>query len=311
MVEPVADTGHRPVLLEETLAALAIRGEGVYVDCTFGRGGHASQLLRRLGKGGRLVAIDRDPQAVALARTMAEADPRLSVHHGAFDRLQSFVEQLQLHGGIDGVLFDLGVSSPQLDDVSRGFSFMRDGPLDMRMDSSCGQTAAEWIAHASERDIADCLHRYGEERHARRIARAIVAARRERPIATTGQLAEIAARAHPDWRHGQHPATRTFQAIRILINDELNILKRGLLQALDVLAVGGRLLVISFHSLEDRIVKQFMRREAGKTDGVSRLPAAHVARLRIIGKAIRPSGDEVAGNPRARSAVLRVAEKLA
>jgi 16S rRNA (cytosine1402-N4)-methyltransferase len=242
---------------------------------------------------------------------MAEADPRLSVHHGAFDCLQTLVEQLQLRGRIDGILFDLGVSSPQLNDAGRGFSFMRDGPLDMRMDSSGGHTAAEWIAQASEHEIADCLHHYGEERHARRIARAIVAVRRERPITTTGQLAEIAARAHPDWQHGQHPATRTFQAIRILINDELNMLKRGLVQALEVLAIGGRLLVISFHSLEDRIVKQFIRRETGKTDGASRLPTAHLARLRIIGKAIRPSHDEVAGNPRARSAVLRVAEKLA
>ncbi|MFO1436271.1 MAG: 16S rRNA (cytosine(1402)-N(4))-methyltransferase RsmH [Gammaproteobacteria bacterium] len=311
MVAPVTETGHRPVLLEETLAALAIREEGVYVDCTFGRGGHASQLLRRLGEGGRLVAIDRDLQAVALARSMAEADPRLSVVHGAFDRLQSVVESLQLHGRINGVLFDLGVSSPQLDDATRGFSFMRDGPLDMRMDSSGGQTAAEWIAQASESAIADCLHHYGEERHARRIARAIVAARRSQSISTTSQLAAIVARAHPAWQHGQHPATRTFQAIRILINDELNMLKRGLVQALEVLAVGGRLLVISFHSLEDRIVKQFMRRESGKAGDELRLPATRAARLRSIGKAIRPNYIEVAENPRARSAVLRVAEKLA
>jgi 16S rRNA (cytosine1402-N4)-methyltransferase len=306
---PVAETGHRPVLLDETLAALAIRADGTYVDCTFGRGGHAGAMLRCMGEGGRLVAIDRDPQAIAAATALADA--RLSVHHGAFDQLQSFVDALGLSGRIDGILFDLGVSSPQLDSAERGFSFLRDGPLDMRMDTSSGVTAAQWLAQAGEQEIADCLHHYGEERHARRIARAIVAARREQPILTTALLAEVTARAHPAWQHGQHPATRTFQAIRILINDELTLLKRGLLQALEVLAIGGRLLVISFHSLEDRIVKQFIRRQSGSADGDPRLAAMIAPRLRALGKAIRPAATEIADNPRARSAVLRVAEKLA
>jgi 16S rRNA (cytosine1402-N4)-methyltransferase len=306
---PVTDTGHRPVLLDETLAAMAVRPAGTYVDCTFGRGGHAAAVLSRMGEGGRLVAIDRDPQAIAAAAAMA--DPRLSIHHVTFDQLQSLVESLGISGRIDGILFDLGVSSPQLDEAARGFSFLREGPLDMRMDTTGGQTAAEWLARATEQEIADCLHHYGEERHARRIARAIVAARREGPIVTTSRLAEVTARAHPSWQHGQHPATRTFQAIRILINDELNVLKRGLLQALEVLAIGGRLLVISFHSLEDRIVKQFIRRESGRGDVDVRLPVATSARLRALGRAIRPGEAELAANPRARSAVLRVAEKLA
>jgi 16S rRNA (cytosine1402-N4)-methyltransferase len=309
MVAPVAATGHRPVLLDETLAAMAIRANGVYVDCTFGRGGHAGEMLRRMGEGGRLVAIDRDPHAIAAAEAMADA--RLSVCHGAFDRLREFLDALGLCGRVDGVLFDLGVSSPQLDEPERGFSFLREGPLDMRMDPTAGRPAAEWLASVSERELADCLHEYGEERHARRIARAIVTARRGHPIATTTALAEIVARAHPAWPRGQHPATRTFQAIRIFVNDELNQLKRGLLQALEVLAVGGRLLVISFHSLEDRIVKQFMRRESGHVDEPGPAISTILPRLRIIGKAVRPGEAEIRANPRARSAVLRVAERLA
>lgn len=309
MAAPVAATGHRPVLLEETLAAMAIRVDGIYVDCTFGRGGHASEILRRMGEGGRLVAIDRDPQAMAAAAAMR--DPRLSLCHGAFDRLREFLDDLGLRGRVNGVLFDLGVSSPQLDRPERGFSFLREGPLDMRMDPTAGRPAAEWLASVPERELADCLHEYGEERHARRIARAIVAARRQQPLTTTTALAEVVARAHPAWPRGQHPATRTFQAIRIYINDELNQLKRGLLQALDVLAIGGRLLVISFHSLEDRIVKQFMRRESGHLEEPGPVVPAGGPRLRIIGRAVRPGEIEIRLNARARSAVLRVAERLA
>jgi len=309
MAAPVAATGHRPVLLEETLTAMAIRVDGVYVDCTFGRGGHASEILRRMGEGGRLVAIDRDPQATTAAAAMR--DPRLSFCRGSFDRLREFLDELGLCGRVDGVLFDLGVSSPQLDQPERGFSFLREGPLDMRMDPTAGRSAAEWLASVSERELADCLHEYGEERHARRIARAIVAARGQRPLTTTTALAEVVARAHPAWPRGQHPATRTFQAIRIYVNDELNQLKRGLIQALDVLAVGGRLVVISFHSLEDRIVKQFMRRESGHLEEPAPAVPAARPRLRVLGRAVRPGEAEIRANARARSAVLRVAERLA
>ncbi|MEZ5447033.1 MAG: 16S rRNA (cytosine(1402)-N(4))-methyltransferase RsmH [Gammaproteobacteria bacterium] len=309
MAAPVAATGHQPVLLEETLAAMAIRVDGVYVDCTFGRGGHASEILRRMGEGGRLVAIDRDPQATAAAAAMR--DPRLSFCRGAFDRLREFLDDLGLYGRVNGVLFDLGVSSPQLDQPERGFSFLREGPIDMRMDPTVGMPAAQWLESVSERELADCLHEYGEERHARRIARAIVAARSQRPLTTTTALAEVVARAHPAWPRGQHPATRTFQAIRIYVNDELNQLKRGLIQALEALAVGGRLLVISFHSLEDRIVKQFMRRESGHLGEPGPAVPAGRPRLRVLGKAVRPGEAEIRANARARSAVLRVAERLA
>lgn len=304
---------HQPVLLGEVIAGLAIRADGTYVDCTYGRGGHALEILRRLDERGRLVAMDRDPMAIAAAQVLAANDARVSVRPCRFDALEEVIRDLDLGGRVQGALFDLGVSSPQLDQPERGFSFQRKGPLDLRMDPGSGMTAAQWIARAGEAEIAECLRRYGEERYARRIARAIVEARRQRPIETTSELAGIAARAHPAWQRGEHPATRTFQAIRILVNDELNQLKAGLAQAVRVLAAGGRLLVISFHSLEDRIVKQFMRRESGRAGEHRHALAAPpaVPRLRLLGKAIKPGEAEIRANPRARSARLRVAERLA
>ena len=302
---------HAPVLLDEVVTALNVLPDGTYVDCTFGRGGHTRAILQRLGEQGRVLALDRDPEAVRHAASVD--DPRLTVLRAPFSQLEQCAREHGLHGRIDGVLFDLGVSSPQLDQPARGFSFLRDGPLDMRMDPDSGESAAKWLARANEREIADCLHDYGEERHARRIARAIVAARAAAPI-TTGQLAAVIARAHPAWEPGQHPATRSFQAIRIFINNELDELKRALAQALNVLRIGGRLAVISFHSLEDRIVKQFMRREAQGPELPPDLPIRAtdvLVRLRRLGKVTRPGQAEIARNPRARSAVLRVAEKIA
>jgi 16S rRNA (cytosine1402-N4)-methyltransferase len=303
---------HRPVLLEETLAALAIRPQGVYVDATFGRGGHSRAILARLGPAGRLLALDRDPDAVAWGQTWA--DPRFRIAHAAFGAL---AQTAHAHGiqVADGVLFDLGVSSPQLDTAERGFSFRFDAPLDMRMDTSQGHTAAEWLNQADEKEIARVLREYGEERFARSIARAIVAMRGQTPITTTGQLARLCAQAVCTREAGQDPATRTFQAIRIHLNRELEELAQALPQAVELLRPGGRLAVISFHSLEDRIVKRFMRAEERGADIPPEIPltrdALPTGRLRVVGKPIRPSASEAAANPRARSAVLRVAERLA
>lgn len=304
---------HRPVLLEESLEALALRPDGVYVDGTFGRGGHSGAILARLGPGGRLLAFDKDPAAVAAAQGRYGGDRRFSIVRGSFAMLAETAQGQGLMGRVDGVLLDLGVSSPQLDDAARGFSFLRDGPLDMRMDPQAGPSAAQWLAAASEREIAEVLWRLGEERHARRIARALVAARREAPIETTGRLAELIAAAVPGREPHKHPATRSFQAIRIHVNRELEELEACLAQVPQVLAPGGRLAVISFHSLEDRIVKRFMRREAQGPELPRRLPvpaAQARPRLRVVGKARRPGEDELRENPRARSAVLRVAERL-
>lgn len=310
------DFVHRPVLFEEVLAALAIRPDGIYVDGTFGRGGHASAILERLGPEGRLIAIDKDPQAVAAAKARFGADPRFTIAQGSFTQLGHLVkerEQQLAAGGVDGVLLDLGVSSPQLDDPQRGFSFRHDGDLDMRMDPSTGQSAAEWLAHAEEYDIRRVLREYGEEKFAKRIAYAIVHTREETPITTTSQLAALIAEASPVHERGKDPATRSFQAIRIFINGELDDLKQCLPQALEVLKPGGRLAVISFHSLEDRIVKRFLRKEARGDEFPPDLPIPQSAlspRIRLVGKAIRASAQEIAANPRARSAVLRVAERL-
>ena len=304
--------GHAPVLLGEALEALAVRPDGFYVDATFGRGGHSRALLEQLGERGTLLAIDRDPQAVAAARVQFGADPRATIVHAPFSRLGEVLGDAGRRA--DGILLDLGVSSPQLDDASRGFSFLRDGPLDMRMDPGSGESAAQWLARAGEREIATVIARLGEDRFARRIARAIVDARAAGPIETTGQLAEVVSRAVPTREPGKHPATRTFQALRIHVNRELEELEEVLPQAVEALAPGGRLAVISFHSLEDRMVKRFLRRAAQDDPawaGLPAIPAQARAKLRLVGRAVFPSEGEVAANPRARSAVLRAAERVA
>lgn len=304
---------HRPVLLAEVIEGLSIRPSGVYVDATFGRGGHAQALLQRLDAQGVLLAIDKDPEAVAVARKMFADDARFSIEQGTFAMLEHYVQERGWKGKVDGVLLDLGVSSPQLDDPLRGFSFRHDGPLDMRMDPQVGMSAAQWLADASEAEIIAVLRNYGEERYAPRIARALVTARKESPLTTTRQLAAIVAAANPAWEPGKDPATRTFQAIRIFINRELEDVAACLPQALEVLAPRGRLAVISFHSLEDRIVKRYMRDEARGDRfpaGVPVLATQLRPRARLAGKAIHASPQELSENPRARSAVLRIAEKI-
>jgi len=308
------EQAHRPVLLEEVLEALSVQPHGRYVDATFGRGGHAGAILERLGPEGRLLAMDKDPEAVAAARRRFGSDARFTVERGSFAMLEQRVRSLEWAGSVSGVLLDLGVSSPQLDAAERGFSFAHDGPLDMRMDPASSPSAAAWLATASEREIARVLKDYGEERFARRIAGAVVQTRDRTPLTRTVQLADLIARAVPARERGKHPATRSFQAIRIHINRELDELKEGLRQAVEVLGPGGRLAVISFHSLEDRMVKRFMRRESRGDPLPPGLPVrgeAPPGRLRLVGKARRPGEAEVAANPRARSAVLRVAERAA
>ena len=305
---------HTPVLRDEVLAGLAIRPGGRYCDGTFGRGGHTAAILGALGPSGRVVAIDRDPDAIRAGQRRFEGESRLTLVRGPFGPLEERVRAAGMEGELDGVLLDLGVSSPQLDEASRGFSFMQDGPLDMRMDNEAGQSAAQWLAKAGEREIAAVLSELGEERFARRIARAIVAARTVEPILRTGQLAGIVAAAVPTREPGKHPATRTFQAIRIHVNRELEQLEQALPQAVQLLAPGGRLCVISFHSLEDRIVKRFVRREEQGDPvyaGLPEIPPHARPRLARVGAAVRPGAGEVSANPRARSAVLRVAEKVA
>jgi 16S rRNA (cytosine1402-N4)-methyltransferase len=301
---------HAPVLRNAAIDSLAIRADGCYVDATFGRGGHAGEILGRLGEEGRLIAFDRDPEAAAAAAVLFEAEPRARFVRGAFSSLAAHVAA----GSADGILFDLGVSSPQLDEARRGFSFLRDGPLDMRMDPDAGESAAAFLARADEREIAGVIARLGEERHAKRIARAIVAARATGPVDTTGRLAGIVAAAVPGREPGRHPATRTFQALRIHVNDELGEIERALPAAVAALAPRGRLVVISFHSLEDRIVKRFMR-DGTRGDpawaGLPSMPAVARPRLRLVGRAAFADEAEVARNPRARSAVMRVAERLA
>jgi 16S rRNA (cytosine1402-N4)-methyltransferase len=309
---PVAD--HLPVMLDEAIRALDLRRDGTYIDGTFGRGGHSRRILQALGVNGRLLAFDKDEEAVLVAREGFAADPRFSIVHGSFAELAMAVAERGLTRQVDGLLLDLGVSSPQLDDPDRGFSFLNDGPLDMRMNRSSGESAAQWLAVAEEEQIASVLREYGEERFARRIARAIVARRKVEPIRGTRDLADLVARACPVKEKHKHPATRTFQAIRIFVNRELQDLQLCLRESLDVLARGARLVVISFHSLEDRIVKRFMRDAAQGPKLPKGLPVRHVetqGRLRVLGKAIHASPDEVMRNPRARSAILRVAEVIA
>ncbi|HEY2623632.1 MAG TPA: 16S rRNA (cytosine(1402)-N(4))-methyltransferase RsmH [Dyella sp.] len=300
---------HIPVMLGEAVEGLAVREGGRYLDGTFGRGGHARAVLSRLGPDGRLLLMDRDPQAIVTAQAEFAADPRVSIRHANFS---SMAEWNETAGGLDGILLDLGVSSPQLDEAARGFSFMADAPLDMRMDTTQGESAADFLAHASDREIADVLWAFGDERFSRKIARAIVEDRVETPITRTGQLAALIERVVGRREPGKHPATRSFQALRIHVNGELDALAQGLIAALSLLKVGGRLSVISFHSLEDRAVKLFIRDHSGRVQGSRRGPpvAAAPARLAAVGKAQFPSDAELAVNPRSRSAVLRVAEKL-
>lgn len=306
-------TTHRAVLVEAVIEGLAVKASGRYIDATYGRGGHSAAILEALGEKGLLLAIDRDMDAVRDAQTRFGSDPRFRIEHGTFARMEELLHQSKIGKKVDGVLMDLGVSSPQLEDPARGFSFQLDGPLDMRMDATKGITAAKWLATASERDISRVIKRYGEEPEARRIARAIVKARRNKPLTHTRELSQCIAQVLPRRRGKLHPATRTFQAIRIFINDELAALERALEQAVEILGPEGRLCVISFHSLEDRIVKRFFRSRARPDPiyaGLPDVPAHARPTLKLIGKPVRPSAEEIAENPRARSAVLRVAERV-
>jgi len=307
----VREPAHVPVLAQEAVAALAIRPEGVYVDATFGRGGHSRLILAQLGARGRLVALDRDPDAIDVGRPLKDA--RLTLVQSTFSRLGAVLDELGVVQA-NGILLDIGVSSPQLDDATRGFSFRFDAPLDMRMDPGSGLSAADWLATADEKEISEVIRTYGEERFAKSIARAIVAVRQKEAVRSTGQLANLIAATVKRREPGQHPATRSFQAIRIYLNRELEELSNVLPQCVDRLHPGGRLAVISFHSLEDRIVKRFMRDESEGEQAPRRLPipAAMLkpGRLRRVGRAQRASDAEVAANPRARSAVLRVAERV-
>ncbi len=302
---------HRPVLLAEAIEALRIRPDGAYVDATFGRGGHSAAILAHLSPRGRLIALDRDPEAVAAAQSIRDA--RLAIRHARFSQLAEMLRESGLVT-VDGVLFDLGVSSPQLETPDRGFSFRADAPLDMRMDPTRGETAAEWLARATEAELRGVIKKYGEERFAGPIAKAVAGARARGGIRTTGELAGVVAAAVRTRERGQDPATRTFQALRIHVNQELEELSLALPQARDALAPGGRLVVISFHSLEDRIVKHFLRDEA-QPQLPERLPVKATEmpqpRLRLVGRPVRPAAAEVDANPRARSAVMRVAERPA
>lgn len=304
---------HQPVLLAEVIDNLMIRPDGIYLDGTFGRGGHSRAILERLSATGKLIAFDQDPEALAVGEALAATDTRFKMLHTPFAQLQQHLELLELVGKIDGILLDLGMSSPQLDNSERGFSFLRAGPLDMRMNPQQGQSLQAWLSTAKEKEIMNVLKEFGEERYAKRIARAIVQARATEPLTTTLQLAEIIAVAHPAWEKDKHPATRAFQAFRILINQELAQLTQVLPQILAGLAVGGRVAVISFHSLEDRIVKRFFREAARGDDFPLDLPVTVSQlhpRLKMIGKPIYPTAAEIDRNVRSRSAVLRVAEKL-
>ncbi|WPC04292.1 16S rRNA (cytosine(1402)-N(4))-methyltransferase RsmH [Pseudomonas benzenivorans] len=306
---------HITVLLDEAVAGLAVRADGCYLDGTFGRGGHSRLILEKLGPDGHLLGFDKDPLAIATGNALAAEDGRFVVVQRSFAELGEEVAVRGLAGKVAGVLLDLGVSSPQLDDAARGFSFLNDGPLDMRMDPTRGVSAAQWIASAAEDEIARVFKEYGEERFAKRMARAVVQRRAERPFERTADLAQVLTDANPAWEKGKHPATRAFQGLRIHINNELGDLEQGLDAALEALEVGGRLVVISFHSLEDRIVKQFMRRHAkGEQDKLPRdlpiIPKAFEPRLKLIGKPQYASDAELKANPRSRSAVMRIAEKV-
>lgn len=306
---------HITVLLDEAVNALAVRSAGCYVDGTFGRGGHSRLILNHLDESGRLLGFDKDPLAIATGLELQQQDPRFAIVQRSFAEMDAELQQRQLLAAVDGVLLDLGVSSPQLDDAQRGFSFMHDGPLDMRMNPNAGISAAQWLAQVSAEEMARVFKEYGEERFAKRMANAVVARRQLQPFTRTADLAAVLTEANPAWEKGKHPATRAFQGMRIHLNNELADLEQGLVAALASLKVGGRLVVISFHSLEDRIVKQFMRRlSKGEADQMPRhlpiIPEKFDPVLKVVGKPQYASADELKANPRARSAVMRVAEKL-
>ena len=308
------DKTHISVLLTEAIEGLNIDPNGCYIDCTFGRGGHSSLILSKLSKSGRLIAIDRDPSAIAAAEKFRD-DQRFQIEHQGFASLADIATQQDLMGKVDGILLDLGVSSPQLDDAERGFSFMNDGPLDMRMDTTRGQTAAEWLAVADVEDITWVLRTFGEEKHAWRIANAIVDARDETPFTRTGQLAKLIKTTAPQREIKKHPATRSFQAIRMYINSELDQIEKALAASLSVLAENGRLVVISFHSLEDRLVKQFMKKHSQGKKVPRGMPVSEEElnkgkKLALVGRKLKPSKTEVEDNVRSRSSVLRIAKRL-
>jgi 16S rRNA (cytosine1402-N4)-methyltransferase len=305
---------HISVLMDETIDALAIQPDGIYMDGTFGRGGHSGQILARLSETGRLQAIDQDPQAIMAAEKFAK-DSRFAIAHTRFSNIYEVAKENDLLGKVDGILLDIGVSSPQLDDADRGFSFMKDGPLDMRMDPTSGRSAAQWLAEAELEDITHVIKTYGEEKFGRRIAHKVLEVREHTPITTTKQLADLVDEAVPVKDKFKHPATRTFQAIRIYINSELEEIQTALQASIDVLKPGGRLVVISFHSLEDRIVKQFIKKQSKGAALPRGLPLTDAQinknlTLKAVGKAIKPSKDEIERNPRSRSSVLRVAQRL-
>ena len=304
---------HYSVLLHESIEGLINQPNGIYVDGTFGRGGHSRQILQKLGPDAKLIGIDKDPQAIEEGKKLAAQDSRFSIYHGSFAQMRQALDASGVGGKVDGVLLDLGVSSPQLDQAERGFSFMNDGPLDMRMNNQAGISAANWVAKAEEEEIAFVLKEFGEERFAKRMARAVVKAREEEPILTTLQFAKIITEANPRWEKGKHPATRAFQAVRIFINSELDDLKNALDMSLNTLNQHGRLVVISFHSLEDRIVKRFFKEGAKGRSFPAGVPVTEDMldkKLRLIGKATKANASEVEENVRSRSAVLRVAERI-
>jgi 16S rRNA (cytosine1402-N4)-methyltransferase len=305
---------HRSVLLQESISGLNIKPDGIYIDATFGRGGHSAEILKQLSNKGRLIALDRDDTAIESAQRFID-DPRFSIHHVAFSHIEDVVNELELMCNIDGVLMDIGVSSPQLDDASRGFSFQKDGPLDMRMDRSSGISAADWLNKADLDEITMVLKTYGEEKFGKRIAHAVIEQRAIKPLETTAEFAQLIDKAVPVKDKFKHPATRSFQGVRIFINGELDQLNQGLAGAVKVLKTGGRLVVISFHSLEDRVVKRFIRKLSKGKDIPRGLPITQqeidADKLVIaIGRAVKPSAEEVAQNVRCRSSVLRTAEKL-
>lgn len=309
-----AALSHLSVLLDESIEGLNIQTDGIYVDATFGRGGHSRAILEAIGDDGRLIALDRDKEAIKAAEQFAN-DKRFSIHHCAFANIKVVINDLDLYGKIDGVLMDIGVSSPQLDDASRGFSFQKDGPLDMRMDTGSGMSAAQWLNCASLEEIAQVIKRYGEEKFGTRIAHAVLEQRVIKPLETTKEFADLIDRAVPVKDKFKHPATRAFQGVRIFINGELKQLELGLSESVDILKPGGRLAVISFHSLEDRMVKRFIKSQSRGKVYPNKLPVTQSVldegkRLKAIGKAIKPSDEEITRNKRSRSSVLRVAEKL-